>query len=307
MSIKLEDIKKLREETGAGMMDCKTALNENNGDYDKSVEWLRKKGIAQAAKKTSRSAQEGVIGISVDNNVASIIEVNSETDFVAKNEQFLDLVAKILPISHQNGENIDQLNNAVLENGLTIKDYVTESIGKIGENIVLRRVKTLKSDQGFMSSYIHNSITKDLGKIGVLLAVKDSSPNDDSRLLAKQISMHIAASKPLALESKDVDSKLVEKEKEIFSEQAKASGKPDNIIEKMVEGRIRKFYEEVTLLNQNFVMDGKTKIDDLITEFNKKNNSDFQLLDFVRFELGEGLEKEENNFADEVKSIVAGS
>jgi len=305
--VSVADIKKLREMTGAGMMDCKKALTENNGDIDASCDWLRKKGISQAAKKGARIASEGVIAQQSNDNVAVVLELNSETDFVAKNETFIELSSKLLNtlISAEKLDNAEDLNIPGSSN--TVKDEITNAIGVIGENIKLRRFQKIHNDKGFIASYIHASTSPNLGKIGVLVSVECDNVNEESKLLAKQIAMHIAASKPVSVDQSGVPQNDIEKEKEIFTEQAKSSGKPDEIITKMVEGRIRKFYEEVVLLEQAFVIDGKTKIKDAIAKFTKDNSSNFIVKEFIRYELGEGIEKQEENFADEVNSIVANS
>ncbi|MBL6785199.1 MAG: elongation factor Ts [Rickettsiales bacterium] len=305
--VKIQDVKKLREITGAGMMDCKKALAETNGDSELAIEWLRKKGIASAAKKNTRTASEGLLGVKVGKQGAAIIEVNSETDFVARNEQFQELVTTVLDNAIDNGESVEKLNESTLSNGQKISDYIVESIGSIGENIVVRRVFKMESNNSYICSYIHNAINSSLGKIVVLVKLKVSDANEAVQQFGKQLAMHVAAARPVSVNSNDVPSDLVEKEKEIFAEQAKASGKPDNIIEKMVQGRIRKFFEEVVFLDQAFVIDGKTKVSDAVSSFNKENNSDIEVLDFVRYELGEGIEKEENDFASEVNSLSTGS
>lgn len=304
--IKIEDVKKLRESTGAGMMDCKKALGETDGDYELAVEWLRKKGIASAAKKNTRTASDGLLGVVINDKGAAIVEVNSETDFVARNEKFQTLVKDLLINAVDCNSDIEKLNESVLPSGQKVNDYILESIGSMGENIVVRRLASLKSDSHHINSYIHNAIDTNLGKIAVLIKLKVSNETDEVSQFSKQLAMHIAAARPVSVKSSDVPSDLVEKEKEIFSEQARSSGKPDNIIEKMVEGRIRKFFEEVVFLDQAFVIDGKTKVSDAIIQFNKENNSDIEVVDFVRFELGEGIEKEETNFAEEVSSLSAG-
>ncbi|MBT4989087.1 MAG: elongation factor Ts [Rickettsiales bacterium] len=305
--VKIEDVKKLREITGAGMMDCKKALSESDGDADLAVEWLRKKGISQAAKKNSRTASDGLLGVLVEDSGAAIIEVNSETDFVARNEQFQNLVRTVLDNAINCKNNIDDLNSSALPNGQKVSDYIVESIGSLGENIVIRRVSTFNNSDCYISSYIHNAIDANLGKIAVLVKFKVSKVTEDVKQIGRQIAMHIAASRPVSVNSNDVPAELVQKEREIFSEQAKASGKPDNIIEKMVEGRIRKYFEEVVLLDQVFVIDGKTKISEAVANFNKSNNSDIEVIEFIRYELGEGIDKEESNFAEEVSSMSAGS
>ena len=298
-------IKKLREASGAGMLDCKKALVENGGDYEEAMDWLRKKGIASASKKGGRSASEGLVGVTISGKQAAIVEVNSETDFVAKNDKFKNLVAQISEVAVSFSD--VNITEAKLGDGKTIAESVIEAISTIGENIVVRRFAKLEVENGFIASYIHNAATDSLGKIGVIISIKSQQNNEASNLLARQIAMHIAASRPVSVSAEGVSQDLINKEKEIFSEQAKASGKPENIIEKMVEGRIRKFFEEITLLDQIFVLDGKAKVKDIISAFNKENNCDFEVKEFVRYELGEGVEKEEKNFADEVNSMVSGT
>lgn len=303
--VSVGDIKKLREMTGAGMMDCKKALIENNGNIESSCDWLRKKGISQAAKKGSRIASEGVIAQTINNNVATILELNSETDFVAKNENFLELSQKLLD-TIINAQDIENVENLTIPNSSnTINDEITNTIGIIGENIKLRRYKKIHNTNGFIASYIHSAISENLGKIGVLISIECDNINDKTQHLAKQIAMHIAASKPVSVDQTGVPQEDINKEKEIFTEQAKSSGKPDNIIVKMVEGRIRKYYEEVVLLEQAFVIDGKTKVKDIIAQFSKENNINFTIKEFVRYELGEGITKQEEDFSAEVNSMVS--
>lgn len=298
-------IKKLREASGAGMLDCKKALAENGDNYEDAMDWLRKKGIASASKKGGRSASDGLVGISISGNAAAIVEVNSETDFVARNDKFQQLVGQISSVAATIAPSANI--TAAKIGDQTVAEVVIDSISTIGENIIVRRFSKLEIEGGFITSYIHNSSAPSLGKIGVLIAIKSSQESEASVALAKQLAMHIAASRPVAVSSSEVSVDLVNKEKEIFSDQAKASGKPDNIIEKMVEGRIRKLFEEITLLEQVFVIDGKAKVHEVIAAFNKENNSDFEVKEFVRYELGEGVEKSEGNFADEVNSMVSES
>ncbi len=297
-------IKELREKTGAGMLDCKKALLENDNDINKASDWLRKKGISSAAKKGERTAAEGVIAVQNHKNNAYIIELNSETDFVAKNETFHKLASDIIDsVKNSDSNNISDLKTST---GNSIENEITNAISIIGENIKLRRFSRIKSS-GFISSYIHNSIAENIGKIGVLISINCNETNEEIEKFAREIAMHIAANNPVALTPDDIPAELIEKEKEIFIDQAKASGKPENIIEKMVEGRIRKYYQEVALIEQAFVMDGKTAIKDLISEINKKYNCEFAIDSFIRYQVGEGIEKKDDNFADEAKSIAASS
>lgn len=305
--VSVSDIKQLREITGAGMMDCKKALLESNGIVEDACDWLRKKGISQAAKKGSRVASEGVIAQKSVGNSAVVLELNSETDFVAKNEHFIALSQNVLSTISM-ADKIDNVSELVIpETSNTIDDEITNAIGSIGENIKLRRYKKLRNDSGFISSYIHASTSTNLGKIGVLVSVECDDVGEKAQNLARQIAMHIAASKPVSVDQSNVPQDDLNKEKEIFTEQARSSGKPEEIILKMVEGRIRKYYEEVVLLEQPFVIDGKTKVKDVIAEFSKENSINFVVKEFVRYELGEGIDKKEEDFAAEVSSIVAGS
>lgn len=287
-------IKELRESTGAGMMDCKKALSENNGDFEAAKDWLRKKGLAKAAKKAGRVAAEGLVAVVTNGNKAAIVEVNSETDFVAKNDEFKNLVKDIAEATTNTAGNVEAVKAATLSSGKTIETALTDAVAKIGENINLRRSEVIESD-GVIASYVHSAVAPGLGKIGVIVELEGGDAE-----LGKQICMHIAASKPEALNQEDVAAETVEREKAIFSEQAKQSGKPDNVIEKMVEGRIRKFYEQIVLVDQTFIMDTNKKIKDVL----KENNATIKR--YVQFTLGDGIEKEETDFAAEVAAAVNG-
>jgi len=289
-------VKKLREITGCGIADCNKALAENGNDIENSVDWLRKKGLSSAAKKTGRITSEGAVAIHVDGNLANIIEVNSETDFVGRNQKFQDFVSKLSKEASSYGDDIAKFQ--------ADKDSeVKEQIGVIGENINIRRISSLKINNGYISHYIHNSITDKMGRIGVLVAFESKAQKSKLEELGKQIAMHIAAAKPDALNVDSVNPEKLTREIEILKEQARASGKPENIIEKMMEGRLRKYYEEVVLLEQLFVMDDKLKIKDLIAQFSKEQG-ETSISGFKLFILGEGIEKKENNFADEVASMT---
>ena len=289
-------IKKLREETGSPMGDCNKALLECNDDYQKAIDWLRKKGLSSAAKKSGRVAAEGIVGVINVTNKAVMIEVNTETDFVARNEKFQQFVTKLLKDSC----NYSDQEKFIKDN----EEIVKEQIGLIGENIKIRRLSFVNiQENGVITSYIHNKISDNLGKIAVLVSFKSSASADKLNELGKNIAMHIAASRPEALNIQDVDSNKLKRESEILSEQAKSSGKPQNIIDKMVEGRIRKYYEEVVLMEQFFVMDDKIKIKDLLKKFSNEN-SETNILEFKIFILGEGIEKDEQDFASEVASIA---
>ena len=303
-------IKKLRENTGCGMADCNKALKENNDDYEKAVEWLRKKGLSSAAKKSSRVTAEGVVGIENDGKKATILEVNSETDFVARNEKFQDLVKNLLKISLNIKEDdtykfAETLKSSKCEKcNEVVSDIVANAVATIGENLQIRRGKTITVDNGLIVSYVHTAIAPGLGKIGVLVALKSDASQDKLEELGKGIAMHIAATKPEFLTEADVPATKIDSEKEIARELAKKSGKPDNIVEKMVEGRVKKYYEENVLLNQAYIMDGNKKISDLLKDFEKETGKKVEIQEYVFFVLGEGIEKQTTDFADEVASMV---
>ncbi|MDG1436952.1 MAG: translation elongation factor Ts [Rickettsiaceae bacterium] len=298
-------VKDLRTKTGAGMMDCKKALVEANGDFEQAVDWLRTKGLAAAAKKSGRVAAEGLTAVCVSGTKGAAIEINSETDFVAKNEVFQGLVKEVasLAVDH---DSIESLKAAKTKSTKSVEDEVISNIATIGENLNLRRMQSISVSDGVIASYIHNSVTEDMGKISVLVALE--STGDKTKLMdtAKQLAMHIAAARPECLDKESVNPEIVQREKDIFTEQSKASGKSDEIIEKMIVGRIRKFLEEIVLLDQTFVIDGKTKISDLIANLAKELGTPVVLKSYARFELGEGIEKEESNFADEVAAVAKG-
>ena len=296
-------VKELRETTGAGMLDCKKALVEANGDMEQAVDWLRKKGLASAAKKSSRVAAEGLVAVAVDGNKGAAVEVNSETDFVAKNEIFQEYVEDAAKVAlHCNGD-VEAMKAFVCPkcaDSKTFGERLTDMIAKIGENMNLRRAKVISVNNGVVCSYVHNAVRNGLGKIGVLVALESTADKAKLEELGKHIAMHIAATAPIALNIAGVAPEAVEHEKSIFAEQAKASGKPANIIEKMVEGRIRKFYEEVVLEEQAFIMDPDKKIKDIVADAAKECGTDIKLTDFLFFKLGDGLQKKEEDFAAEV-------
>lgn len=296
-------VKELREKSGAGMMDCKKALTESNGDFEAAMDWLRTKGLAAAAKKAGRVASEGLVGIAVDGKIGAVIELNSETDFVARNDIFQKLTSGISTLALK-ATNLDELKNLPMDQDKNVEETVTENIATIGENLTLRRMENISVNEGFVASYVHNAVVPNLGKIGVLVALESSGDKAKLEELGKQIAMHVAAARPISLNTEGVSDEIVEREKAIFSEQAKASGKPDNIIEKMVEGRIRKFYEESVLLEQVFVIDNKTKIKDVVAGVAKEIGAEITLKAFARLELGEGIEQEETDFAAEVAAVA---
>ena len=297
-------VKDLRERSGAGMMDCKKALTENNGDMEAAIDWLRTKGLATAAKKSGRTAAEGLVGVAVEGKKGAAVEVNSETDFVAKNEQFQDFVRTVSKLALETGDSIDALATATYPGGGTVAEKLTSNIATIGENQQLRRAKTVSVNEGAVVSYVHNAAGAGIGKIGVLVALEGSAPVDKIEALGKQLAMHIAAASPLALHEEGLDEALIERERAIAMEKAAGSGKPQNIIEKMVEGAIAKFRKENALTSQLFVMDNKTKIADVIAAAAKEAGGSIALTDYVRFQLGEGIEKQTSDFAAEVAAAA---
>ncbi len=294
-------VKELRETTGAGMLDCKKALVEANGDMNQAVDWLRKKGLATAAKKASRIAAEGLVAVQVDGNKGAVVEVNSETDFVAKNDIFQEYVQDAATVALFSDGDIEKMKAfGCPKCGKSFGERLTDMIAKIGENMNLRRAAIVEVQNGVVASYIHSALKPNLGKIGVLVALESSADKEKLAELGKHIAMHIAASAPLFLDIASVDPAAVEHERGIFAEQARASGKPENIIEKMVEGRIRKYYEEVVLLEQAYIMDPDKKVKDVIADAAKELGAEIKLTSYVRFKLGEGLQKKEEDFAAEV-------
>ncbi|MGH1405163.1 MAG: translation elongation factor Ts [Rhodomicrobiaceae bacterium] len=296
-------VKELRETTGAGMMDCKAALKEADGNLEQAIDWLRTKGLAKAAKKAGRVAAEGLVGIKTNGTQGVVVEVNSETDFVARNEQFQEIVAKIGDVALEKG--VDDLANVEFPGkDMSIEDYIKEMVGTIGENMSYRRGAQLSVENGAVAGYIHNATVPGLGKIGVLVALETTGDAAKAESLGKQIAMHIAAINPLSATVEDLDPAVVEREKAVLTEQARESGKPDNIIEKMIEGRIRKFYEEVVLLKQVFVIDGENTVEKAIKNAESDIGAPVEFKGFVRFELGEGIEVEESDFAAEVAATA---
>lgn len=298
-------VKELRETTGAGMLDCKKALVEANGNMETAVDWLRKKGLASAAKKSSRIAAEGLVAVHVEGNKGAAVEVNSETDFVAKNDIFQAYVEDAAKVALANNGDVEAMKNAADASGKTFGERLTDMVARIGENMNLRRAKVVSVNNGLVCSYIHNAARAGLGKIGVLVALESSADKAQLADLGKHIAMHVAAAQPIALNVASVDPAAVEHEKSIFAEQAAASGKPAAIIEKMVEGRIRKFYEEVVLEEQNYIMDPDKKVKDVIAEKAKECGADIKLTDYIFFKLGDGLQKKEEDFAAEVQAQLA--
>jgi len=296
-------VKDLREKTGAGMMDCKKALVETEGDFEAALDWLRDKGLSAAAKKAGRVASEGLVAAVINGNIGAIVEINSETDFVARNDIFQKLVSNVATLA-LDAKDLAALQLSKMPSGKTVEEEIVEHIATIGENLSLRRVENIKVNEGVVTSYVHNAVLDGLGKIAILVALESKGDKAKLEALGKQIAMHVAAARPTCLNIESVSSAQVEREKSIFTEQSRASGKPDNIIEKMVEGRIRKFYEEVVLLEQIFVIDGKSKIREVVENAAKEIGAPIQLTAFGRFELGEGIEQEEKDFAAEVAAVM---
>ena len=297
-------VKELRERTGAGMMDCKKALAETNGEMEAAIDWLRAKGLAAAAKKAGRTASEGLVGVVVEGHRGAVVEVNSETDFVAKNELFQDFVRNVAKLALQHGTDVEALGAAQYPEGGTVQEKLTDNIAKIGENQSLRRAAVLEVTQGAVVPYVHNQVSPGLGKIGVLVALESAAPADTLAQLGKQIAMHVAAAHPQALDADSLDPALVERERSIAMEKAKESGKPQNIIEKMVEGGLAKFRKENALLTQLFVMDNKTPVAEVVAAAAKDAGTGIVLKGFVRFQLGEGIEKKHEDFAAEVAAAA---
>ncbi|UFI01930.1 translation elongation factor Ts [Roseibium aggregatum] len=303
MSITAAMVKELREKSGAGMMDCKTALTEAGGDMEAAVDWLRTKGLAKAAKKAGRVAAEGLVGVAADGNKAAVIELNSETDFVARNEGFQELVSNVAKVAVGTDGSVEAVSAANL-GGKPVAEAITDAIATIGENMTLRRTAVLAVNEGVVATYVHSAVSDGLGKIGVLVALESAGDKDKLNGLGRQIAMHVAATSPLSLNTEELDPAVVEREKSVFSEQARESGKPENIIEKMVEGRLRKFYEEVTLVKQAFVINPDQTVEQAVEALAKEIGAEVKLTGFVRFAIGEGIEKEEQDFAAEVAAAT---
>ena len=299
------DVKRLRELTGAGMMDCKNALTAAEGDVEAAIDWLRKKGLAAAAKKSGRVAAEGLVGVAAMPREGAVVEVNAETDFVARNEQFQAFVRTVAKLALTSSSDMESLKQMPYPSGRSVAEELTHLIATIGENMTLRRAAKLSVNQGVVATYVHNALVPDLGRIGVLVALESAGDVEKLNALGRQIAMHVAAAKPEALRIEEVDSTALARERAVLVDQARASGKPEAIIEKMVEGRLRKYYEEVVLLEQVFVVDGETKVAKVVEDAAKDVGAPVQLTGFVRFALGEGIEKPEgDDFAAEVAKMA---
>jgi len=298
-------VKQLRDKTGAGMMDCKKALTETSGDFEGAVDWLRKKGLAAAAKKAGRTAAEGLIGLALDGPRGAVVEVNSETDFVARNEQFQDFVRTAAERALNAGGDVEALSQAATQGGATVGEDLARLVGTIGENLILRRTAALSVDQGVVAGYVHNQAGPGLGKIGVLVALQSAGDAAALADLGKKLAMHVAAAAPAAVDKDGVDPSLLDREREILADQARASGKPEEIIAKMVEGRLRKYYDDVCLLEQTYVIDGETKVAKILEQAAKDLDGEVKVMGMVRFLLGEGVERSESDFAAEVAAQLS--
>ncbi len=306
-NISAENIKLLREKTGAGMMDCKKALIENDGDISKATSWLRKKGIAKAEKKSSRVAAQGLVGLKTCDTFSLLLEINSETDFVSKNQDFQSFVDNILDIGISKKHTIDSLLEAQYRNNETVAVALQNLVAKIGENIVIRKLLYLDADSQntLFGSYIHNKINNNIGRMACVVKMFSNNNSNKAAIdLANKIAMHITALKPLALDEKSLDNSFIEKEREIYTSQLKASGKPENIIDKIVDGKVKKYLSEVTLINQNWVLEPTFTIAQVLKDFNSNNNNDLSIIDFKLLILGEGIEVKEKSFSEEVASQV---
>ena len=305
MSVTAALVKELREKSGAGMMDCKKALAETDGDMEAAIDWLRTKGLATAAKKSGRVASEGLVAFAVDGTKGAVIELNAETDFVARNTEFQEFASTLAGLALAAGD-LDALTAADYpDTGRNVAEELTHKIATIGENMSLRRMAAVSVGSGAVVSYMHNATAAGLGRIGVLVALESSAGADVLESLGKQIAMHIAATAPASLSVDDLDKDMVQRERDVLIEQAKASGKPQEIAEKMVEGRMKKYYKEVVLLEQVSVIDGETQISDVVAKAGKDAGAEIALTGFVRFNLGEGIEKEETDFAAEVAAQLS--
>ncbi len=298
-------VKELREKTGAGMMDCKAALTETGGDMEAAVDWLRKKGLAAAAKKAGRAAAEGLVGAVVEGNVGAVVEINAETDFVARNESFQEAVRTIAQIGLGVEGGLEALKAAPYPGtDMTVQGYLTDLVARIGENMTLRRFARLTADQGALASYVHAAAAPGLGRVGVLVSLQSTAPAERLAEVGRQLAMHVCAANPQWATIEQVDPAALDREREVLAEQARASGKPEAIIAKMVEGRLRKFYEEAVLVEQPWVLDPDKKVKAVLDDLGKEVGAPVTVAGFVRFALGEGVEKDESDFAAEVAATL---
>ena len=304
MSISAAQVKELRDLTGAGMMDCKTALNETNGNMEEAVDWLRKKGISKADKKAGRTAAEGLIGVDSGVREAAVVEVNSETDFVARNAAFQEIVANVAKVALAYGTTEAVAAAKYPGSDKSVTETIKDAVGTIGENMGFRRSAKLTVPHGAVATYVHNAVADGLGKLGVLVAIETTGNEHAANAFARQVAMHVAATNPMALTTEELDPAAVEREKAIFADQARQTGKPEAIIEKMVEGRLRKFYEEVVLIKQAFVLNPDITVEKALKDAEKEIGAPAKITAYLRFALGEGIEKEETDFAAEVAAAV---
>ncbi len=304
-AITADMVKSLREKTGAGMMDCKTALSESGGEMEAAIDWLRAKGLSKAAKKADRVAAEGLIGVASAAKAGAVVEVNSETDFVARNAEFQKVVAEIAKLALKAGGDVAKL--AAMDypkKKVSVADYLKELVATIGENMSLRRTAALKVKDGVVATYVHNQVTPGMGKIGVLVALESTGDKEKLNEIGRQVAMHVAATNPLALKDEDVDPAVVERERAIFTEQAKESGKPEKVVKQMIEGRIKKFYQEVVLLKQAFVINPDLTVEKALKEAEAAAGAPITVKAFVRYELGEGIKADKGDFAAEVAAAA---
>ena len=299
-------VKDLRDKTGAGMMDCKAALGETNGDMEAAVDWLRKKGLSKAAKKAGRVAAEGLIGVKVAGTKGVVVEVNSETDFVGRNDLFQGLVAMIADVALGTGADVEKIKAAKV-GAITVADAINDTIAKVGENMTLRRAASLAVKQGAIGTYVHNSVTDGLGKIGVLVALESSGKADELAALGRQLAMHVASANPQALDPAGLDPAAVKREKDVLADKFRQQGKPEAMIEKIVESGLKTFYKEVCMLEQPFIFDDKKTVAQALKESEGKVGGPIKIAGFVRYALGEGIEKQESDFAAEVAAAAGQS
>lgn len=295
-------VKELREKSGAGMLDCKNALTETDGDIEAAIDWLRKKGLARAAKKSSRVAAEGLVALAIDGNKGIAVELNSETDFVSRNEQFQSLAKTVADVALRTGDNVDEIKAAAYPDGGTVEETITSAIATIGENIALRRAQGISVGEGVVAGYIHNAAGDNLGRIGVLVALESTGNKEELTALARQIAMHVAATNPVALDASGVPEDVVAREKAILLE--KNAGKPEHVLEKIAENGLKSYYKEVTLVEQPFIHDSSKSVAQAVKESEGKVGGPIRLAGYVRFALGDGIEKEETDFASEVAAAA---
>lgn len=305
-NISAAQVKELRDKTGAGMMDCKAALSETGGDLEAAIDWLRAKGLARAAKKAGRVAAEGLVAVATDRTKGAVVEINSETDFVARNEIFQDMVAKIADLALQADGDLAVLGDLTFHGSAnTVNEQISEMVGSIGENMTLRRTAAVSVDEGIVASYVHNAAAPGMGKIGVLVGLESTGDANKLQAIGRQIAMHVAAASPLAVTADELDPAVVARERAVLTEQARESGKPEAIIEKMVEGRLRKFYEEAVLLSQAFVVDPEKTVDEALKAASAEVGAPIAVKGFERFGLGEGIDKKDGDFAAEVAAAAS--